>query len=203
MGKITNYLLLSIGIIFIFQLMVPGLTEAFYFVPAVAFSQPWRFLTSMFLHDPTDIFHILFNAFALFMFGAILETRISSKDYLLIYFGAGLFGGLCYYATYLVGIIPSIPALGASAAIYGIMAAVAMLMPEVRVFFLVFPMSIRQAAIIWVIIEFLGTFDPTSGIASAAHLGGLFFGFMYAWLVMKGSISKPVATQAIYGHEVA
>ena len=202
MGNVTNTLLLAIGIIFILQLLIPGLTEAFYFVPAAALSQPWRFITSMFLHDPTDIFHILFNAYALFLFGSILERRLNWKDYSIIYFGAGIFGGICYSATYVLGIIQSIPALGASGAIYGIMGAVAILMPEIRLFFLFFPMSIRQAAVVWVIIEFLGTFDPTSGIASAAHLGGMFFGFAYAWLMMK-SISRPVTGQVVYGHEVA
>jgi len=197
MGKITNYLLLLIGIIFIFQLLIPNLTETFYFIPAVAMAQPWRFLTSMFLHDPTGLTHIFFNAYALYLFGTILERRINAKDYLIIYFGAGILGGLCFYATYLLGIIPDIPALGASGAIYGIMGAVAILMPEVRLFVIFLPMSIRQAAVVWIVLEFLGTFNPDSGIASAAHLGGLFFGLIYAWLI-KGSSIKP--SPIIYGN---
>lgn len=185
MANITTYLLLAIGFMFVMQLIFPPLTDAFIFDPSLALSQPWRFVTSIFLH--ANILHIFFNAYALFMFGTVLETQISEKDYLIIFFGAGLLGGIFYYSTYLLGIIPAIPALGASGAIYGILAATAIFLPNMRIFFFIFPMRMREAALLWVAMEFLGTFDISSGIASAAHLGGLFFGFAYAWWIK----SKP------------
>ncbi len=174
MGRVSLYLLAAIALVFIIQLAVPGFTESYVFDPSLAIAQPWRFVTCMFLHaDPT---HILFNGLALFMFGTILDRQVSSRQFLFIYFGAGIFGGLLYYATYLLGIIPPIPALGASGAIYGILGTVAILLPDLRIFFYFIPMKIRYAVIVWIIIEFLGTFDISSGIASAAHLGGLLFG---------------------------
>ncbi len=179
MANLTTYLLLAIGFMFVMQLVFPPITDAFIFDPSLALSQPWRFVTSIFLH--ADILHIFFNAYALFMFGSILETQISEKDYLIIFFGAGLLGSIFYYATYVLGIIPAIPALGASGAIYGILAATAIFLPNMRIFFFIFPMRMREAAILWVVMEFIGTFDISSGIASAAHLGGLFFGFAYGW----------------------
>ena len=153
------------------------------FDPLVALTQPWRFVTSMFLHG--SVMHIFFNAYALFIFGSILERKVSSKDYLIIFFGAGLIGGFLYYLTYVLGIIPPIPALGASGAIYGILGAVAVLIPDLVIFFWFFPMKIRYAAILWVVLEFMGTFDITSGVASAAHLGGLLFGIAYAWFLSR------------------
>jgi len=179
MANLSTYLLAIIGVVFMFQLMSDPVTELFIFDPSLALAEPWRFVTSMFLHG--SITHLFFNAYALFMFGSLLESQVDRKDYLVIYFGAGLLGGLAYYATYLLGIIPAIPALGASGAIYGILGAVAILLPDMRVFLFFFPVRMRYAAIIWFAMEFLGTFDISSGIASAAHLGGLIFGLAYAW----------------------
>lgn len=183
MANLSTYLLAILGIVFILQLVSDPVTELFIFAPTLAFTEPWRFITSMFLHgSPT---HLFFNAYALFMFGGLLESQVRKKDYLIIYFGAGILGGLLYYATYLLGIIPPIPALGASGAIYGILGAVAILLPDVRIFFLFFPIKLRYAAILWFAMEFMGTFDISSGIASAAHLGGLIFGLGYAWYLNR------------------
>lgn len=178
---ISALILLALIAIFIVQLSSDAFTLMFIFDPTVAAAEPWRFITSVFLHG--GLMHIFFNGYALFIFGSILERRIDLKDYLIIFFGAGLVGSLLYYLTYLLGIIPPVPALGASGAIYGILGAVAVLVPNLTIFFWFVPMPIRYAAILWVAIEFLGTFDVSSGIASAAHLGGLLFGLAYAWLI--------------------
>ena len=61
-------------------------------------------------------------------------------------------------------------------------------------------MSMRQAAVFWFILEFLGTFNISSGIASAAHLGGLIFGVAYAWYLKNKPITEyqdPWATGTI------
>jgi membrane associated rhomboid family serine protease len=179
MANLSTYLLLVIGIVFVLQLTVPVVTDLFVFAPTLALVEPWRFITSMFLHG--GLMHIFFNAYALFLFGSILESRISKKDYLIIFFASGLAGGILYYVTYLVGIIPPIPALGASGAIFGILGAVAVLLPNLRIFVWFIPMKMREAAILWFVIEFFGTFDVSSGIASAAHLGGLIVGLLYGW----------------------
>ena len=181
--NLSSYLLAVIGICFVLQLIVAPFTDMFIFDPLLALSEPWRFVSSMFLHG--GLMHLFFNSYALFMFGSLLERQITRRDYLTIFFGAGLLGGFLYYSTYLLGIIPPIPALGASGAIFGILGATAVMLPNLRIFFFFFPMKIRYAAILWVVLELVGTFDISSGIASAAHLGGLLFGLGFAWMINR------------------
>lgn len=188
---ISITLLFLIGIIFIVQLSSPTTTSNFDFNPLKALSEPWRFITSVFLHGSFE--HILFNGLALFMFGSVLERVITTKQYLTLYLGAGIIGGILYYLTFLLGIIPPIPALGASGAIYGIMGALAILVPNLTVYMWFAPMKIRYAAVLWIILEFIGTFNISSGIASAAHLGGLVFGIIYG-IYLKRQIDSEYYT---------
>ncbi|MFH0737309.1 MAG: rhomboid family intramembrane serine protease [Candidatus Micrarchaeota archaeon] len=192
MSEVSKTLLAAIGICFIIQLIFPAFTDAFELNPYLALSEPWRLVTSIFLHDASGFMHIFFNAYALFMFGSILETQIRKREFLILFFGAGIIGSILYLLTTLgpapplcrdpvTGAVMLCSALGASGAIYGILGAVAVLLPDLKIFFWFFPMKIRYAAILWVALEFFGTFDSGSGVASAAHLGGLLFGLAYAW----------------------
>jgi membrane associated rhomboid family serine protease len=77
------------------------------------------------------------------------------------------------------------PALGASGAVYAILGACAMLLPEMVVYLWFFPVKMRYAWIIWMLIEIVGAVSPGTGIANAAHLGGLIFGLIYGWYLSK------------------
>jgi membrane associated rhomboid family serine protease len=66
--------------------------QTFGYVPALTLSEPWRLITSMFLH--ADISHLLFNMLALFLFGVYLERKVGSKWFLIIYFLSGIIGSL-------------------------------------------------------------------------------------------------------------
>lgn len=194
--NLSTYLLAIIGIAFIFQMISADFENAFLFVPMIALQEPWRFVTSMFLHG--GAMHLFFNAYALFLFGSILERKVTSKEYLIIFFGAGLLGGVLYYLmslTDFASMCPSpfggtwpCPALGASGAIYGLLGAVAIMLPNMRIFVFFMPMKMKYAAILWFAISFFGTFgDLADGTAHAGHLGGLLFGLAFAWyLDQKG-----------------
>ncbi len=178
--KVCYILLGIIAVAFLLQMAVPGFTELFYFNPA----NPnwWMFITSIFLHG--SITHIFFNGYALFAFGPLLEQRIGSMKFLGMYLAAGIIGNMLYYATILAGIIPPVPALGASGSIYGILGALSILMPQlVLLIFGIVPLQIRHATVLWIMLEFTGSFNANSGIGSAAHLGGLLFGLAYAKFV--------------------
>ena len=176
--SVVDYLIAVMVVVFVLQFIIPGFTEAFYFHPALALVQPWRFLTAIFLHG--GLMHLFFNAYALYLFGKLVESKIGSREFIKIFFISGIAGNLLYYATYVFGLTVS-PALGASGAIYGIMGVAALLFPDMRImmFPIFIPISMRTAVIAWIVLSFLGIFDVSSGIASAAHLGGLIVGLIY------------------------
>ena len=179
--RVSLQILVFIAFVFLLQLAIPGFTELFYFNPQSP--NIWMFVSSIFLHG--SFVHIFFNGFALLMFGPYLENIIGSKRFLQLFFISGVIGNILYFATVLLGIIPAMPALGASGAIYGILGMLAVIAPQLIVFTFYVPMPIRVAAVVWIFLEFAGSFNASSGIGSAAHLGGLLFGIIYGMSYKK------------------
>jgi len=183
--RISFALLGAVFVSFILQMIAPGYTEMFYLDPSNL--RIWQFVTSIFLHG--GLMHLVFNSYALFAFGPMLESRLGRNNFLALFFAAGLFGNALYYLTILLGIIPPIAALGASGAIFGIFGGLVITDPEMRLLiFGIFPLKIRDAAIMWFALEFIGAFNPGSGIASAAHLGGLVVGYLFTKYYFKPKI---------------
>ena len=140
----------------------------------------WQLVTYMFLH--AGFWHILFNMFALWMFGGELERTWGSRRFLRYYFLTGIGAGLC-----VVLLSPSsvVPTVGASGAIYGILLAYGLLFPNrtiyVPIFFFFFiPMPAKYLVMILGGIAFLSAVSAQGGsISHVAHLGGMMFGFFY------------------------
>jgi membrane associated rhomboid family serine protease len=137
----------------------------------------WQLFTYMFLH--VDIFHILFNMLAIWMFGGVLEEYWGTRKFLIYYFITGIGAGICYTGfSFLIG-TSGVPTIGASGAVYGLLLAFGMLFPDtILLMFLLFPMKAKYAVIIFAGVEFLLSFQIT-GVAHVAHLGGMLFGFIY------------------------
>lgn len=171
------------------------------YFPASPLFHWWQVITHMFMHG--NLAHIFFNMYTLFIFGIVLERIIGSKKFLLFYFVCGLGAealhlGVQYLQlhTYLPGAnlgnaeaiahiqeILSVPTVGASGAIYGVLMGFAMLFPESRIT-LIFPpvsLSAKWMVGIFAAIElFTGITGAAPGIAHFAHLGGMLF----AWLLI-------------------
>jgi membrane associated rhomboid family serine protease len=149
-----------------------NLLSYFSFIPHYAIAQPWRFVTSIFLH--ANFPHLFYNILALFFFGHYLERIISKKSFLLIFFLSGIFGNLLFFLT-----TPNTLSLavGASGAIYGIVGALAALRPFAIVYVYFTPVPLIVMAFIWALLSFLGIFVP-SNIAHAAHFSGLVTGYV-------------------------
>jgi uncharacterized protein len=169
-------LIINIGI-FIVQLIAgDAFTNAFLLIPKDIFARPWILITHMFLHG--GFWHLFFNMYVLFMFGPLLEQKIGPKRFLTVYFLSGIIAGLGYSLVYLI-FRPEQGALGASGAIMGMLGALIMVMPDLKLLlFFIIPMPLWVAGIIIALIDFFGLFFP-SDIANLAHLFGMAVGLLY------------------------
>ncbi|MFV0606520.1 MAG: rhomboid family intramembrane serine protease [Niabella sp.] len=154
---------------------------------------PWQLITHMFAHAAynQDVFgnpvggiifyHILFNMFALWMFGRVLENVWGAKRFLIFYFLCGLGSAALHLGMqYFMG-NPSM-AVGASGAIFGVLVAFAMTFPNTELYLLFIPVPIKAkwAVLGLVAIDLFGGISQFSGdnIAHFAHLGGAITGFI-------------------------
>lgn len=153
------------------------------FHPSTEYYRPYQIVTYMFMHG--SITHLFFNMFSLFMFGTSLEMVLGPKKFLFFYFFTG-FGALALYL--LVQTLemsyynlPPNPVVGASGAIYGLMAGYAMLFPEnkLQLFFPPIVLPAKYFVLIFAAIElYLGVSGYNTGVAHFAHLGGALFGVL-------------------------
>ncbi|MFP5471387.1 MAG: rhomboid family intramembrane serine protease [Bacteroidia bacterium] len=213
---VVKNLVIINALFYLAQLLLPSFTEQFalYYFESDKFKL-YQIATHFFMHSPDTFLHILFNMFALIMFGPPLERIWNAQKFLLFYFisafGA-LFvhqavmyfqvqelnellmvyeeGSMEYYETLrsLKSIVFT-PMLGASGAIFGVLAAFAFYFPNTQLMLLFPPIPIKAK---WLVLILVG-FDLFMGIgnhsgdnvAHFAHLGGALFGFIMVLLWQK------------------
>ncbi len=163
---------------------------------------PVQIVTHMFMHSDETIFHILFNMLMLWMIGRPMEMALGAKRFLQLYFAAG-FGACALHVgvswwEYLqlvesgvssdleLYMIRNQPMVGASGAIFGLLAAFALLFPETEFVLLFPPIPIRAKYLVPILIVgelFLGIASGgQSNVAHFAHLGGAVVGLAAVWL---------------------
>jgi len=161
---------------FFLDIIFPGITDDLALYPDRILSQPWTLITHMFLHSGP--LHILFNMMFLFFFGPELERRIGGKRFLIVFFVSGLIAALGYslWSVFVLG--SGAPAVGASGALFGIFACLAVLAPHIQVYVYFIPMKITYALIFFALFDllFIGSGDQ---IARSAHLSGLVAGLLF------------------------
>jgi membrane associated rhomboid family serine protease len=164
-------LLVANIVIFGLQFFVPAVTYWLELVPALLLIRPWTLVTYMFLHDPHNITHILFNMYSLYLFGPRVEERLTSGHFIWLYLLAGIGGGLLSFLT------PNIAIIGASGAIMGLIVAYAMYWPQDQLLFWgIVPVKMWVLCIGYVLMDLVGF---GASIAHFAHLGGAATGFLY------------------------
>ena len=141
----------------------------------------WQPFTYLFLH--AGFMHIFFNMFGLWMFGTPLERSWGGHRFLRYYLLTGVGAGLLNVTVSLLwgGQAATIPTIGASGAIYGILLAFGLLFPHtpILIWFL-FPVPARIFVAIFGALAFLSALQgPGSGVSHVSHLGGMLFGFLY------------------------
>ncbi len=140
----------------------------------------WELLTFQFLH--AGILHLGCNLIALWSFGRYVEDRLGKSHFLKLYFLSGVAGGVLQAA--LGWIFPRVfggPTLGASAGIFGLVAAFSLMEPESLIMaFFVLPIRAKYLLYISAGIALFFVIVPSApGISHAAHLGGILFGVAY------------------------
>lgn len=153
----------------------------------------WQLLTFQFLH--LNLLHLLMNMLSLYVFGRIVEDQIGVKRFLQLYFTAGLLGGLAQVLLGLVSSKFSGYIFGASAGVFGVIAAFGLLLWydhfKAMVFFFL-PVNMTGQFVFWLALASsviglaLAGISTSNGaqVAHAAHLGGFFAAFLF---VKRGS----------------
>ncbi len=178
--------------IYLLQILFPGASRNFALHVPTFWQEPWTIITSMFLHSTGDYMHLLNNMYFLAVFGFILENVIGTKRFLQLFISSGIFAGLSAFLFYTDSIV-----WGASGAISGIIAAIAIIKPHSVGLLYGLPVPMWVALAGWIgsnmiqsveLLTMLGATvtDPTSGgTAFMAHLFGLFFGITYGLFIRR------------------
>ena len=173
-APITSALLIINVLVWLGQISPIGLdiTYEFFFAPLLAMSEPWRMLSAGFVHDWTGPIHILFNSYAIWIFGRQLEPMLGPLRFLVLYLTSIVGGSVA--VLWLSD--PVVPVVGASGALFGLMAA----------FFVIIRATGGNASQLFGLIAInfaLGFF--VSGISWEGHLGGMVAGFLIALVYAK------------------
>ena len=173
---VTKGLIIACVTIYLVQMALPSLGAQFAFVPAVASSQPWRFMTTAFLH--ASLMHLAFNMWALWVLGSALEPILGRWRFAALCALSALGGSTMIY--WLAS--PTAPAswltstVGASGAVFGLFAALFIIQRR-------FGRDTR--AIVGLLVLNLAISFIGANISWQGHLGGLVTGAivaaLYAW----------------------
>lgn len=151
--------------------------------------KPWTLFTYMFLHY--DFTHILFNMLCLFWFGRIFTEYLTNKRFISTYILGGITGALFYVAAYNIfpvfsSAVTNSYCLGASAAVLAVLAAISTYLPNYSVHLMFFgPVKLKYVALVIMVIDLI-TIPKGNAGGHITHLGGAFYGFMYASQLKKG-----------------
>jgi membrane associated rhomboid family serine protease len=183
---IKGLLVATVAGFLVSKLVGPQIDDLFGLVPQHALFDRWIWqpFTYLFLHG--SVWHLVFNLFALWMFGMPVEAQWGETEFLKYYFLCGFGGAL---ATIALTPHSSIPVIGSSASVYGMLVAFAMLYPDAVVYlYFLIPVKAAHMAILFGALEFFaGATGATPGIARFAHLGGMITGYVYIrwWWTLK------------------
>lgn len=207
---VANWLLIGgNALVFMFQLTLgeTEMREIFYqvgLVPArytnpewalekgLSASNYWPFVTNMFLHG--GWMHFIVNMWTLWIFGDNVEDRMGRLRYIVFYFLCGIGAS---YLHFLLNLDSTVPALGASGAISGVMGAYMLLYPHSRIVLLLplffLPFFVEVSAFLYIAVWFLGQLisgtasaaTQSGGVAFWAHIGGFIAGILTFWMFIQ------------------
>ncbi len=190
-------------LVFVFELLLPseGMLDSFAYTWGLVPSEltqlnPVAFVTvftSMFIHS--GFMHLASNMLYLWVFGDNIEWALGRARFILFYFLCGIGAAM---GQVLIGPRSTIPMVGASGAISGVLGAYLLLYPRVEVETLVFmgyfTRLIRLPALVvlgmWIVLQLFSGFlslgmEATGGVAFFAHIGGFFTGLVLVGILKR------------------
>lgn len=169
---VTYVLLGLIGVVYAAQWLTGGfVTQLLLYWPPITAIEPWRMVTTMFVHSTTSVFHILFNGYSLYILGTLVERLIGRGRFLTLFLLSGIGGSVA-----VLWLAPSSAVIGASGAIFGLFGALFVIQRT-------FGGANVQLLIVLGLNLVLGFVVP--GISWQAHIGGLLIGSLVAWIYVS------------------
>lgn len=168
-------------VIYLLQLIFPAVTDFLAFNTSLVSSKPWTILSSVFVHSVNDYMHLLNNMFFLVVFGTVLEHYLGWKRFAGLFVLSGMFANVSAFFFYQGSTV-----LGASGAISGIVACLAVIKPRKIGIFWGVPLPMWLVFLGWVVTNLVST-AASSNVAYEAHLFGLFFGAVAGLFFRDGS----------------
>ena len=190
--SLTFKIIVLNAIVWVLQLVFyPLINDFFALRPSLAFSGYfYQFLTYMFLHATYSQtiqglmiypYHIAINMLIFAIFGFPLEQTLGKRKFVIVYLLSGI-GSALFYIALMIGMmgIFETSLIGASGAVFGVLAAYAFKYPKTWVYFLGFVPMPAAAMIIFFLIEetFFGIMGLDPGVANFGHVGGIITGLL-------------------------
>lgn len=183
---VVTYSILAVCVaVYLLQQVSGGaVTQALAYHPVLTTSEPWRMLTSTFVHSQGSIFHILFNGYALWLFGRMLEPALGRWRFLALYLLSGLGGSAA-----VLWLSPGTWVVGASGAVFGLFAAMFVIQRGLG--------GNATQLLVVIGLNLVIGFLPGANISWQAHLGGLIIGGLVALVYLKTRGPRQVGRQRL------
>lgn len=151
----------------------------------------YQFLTYMFMHG--GWWHLFFNMWSLMIFGCAVEQMLGTKRFWTYYLICGVGSALVNQLLTFLGVTPPAQLVGASGAIYGVMAAAAYFFPDNKLFIipLPFPIKLKYLVGFYTVVEMYMGITSVDGVAHFAHLGGILVGIIVLLIWKQMDARKP------------
>lgn len=169
---VTYGLLVAIALTYAAQWLTGGyVTQLLLYWPPITALEPWRMVTTMFVHSTSSVFHILFNGYSLYILGTLVERLLGRGRFATLFLFSGIGGSVA-----VLWLSPTSAVIGASGAIFGLFGALFVIQRS-------FGGANVQLLIVLGLNLVLGFVVP--GISWQAHIGGLVVGSLVAWIYVS------------------
>ena len=189
--RVTLSLIMINLVIWLLQ-VIPGstVTTTMFYAPLLTVIEPWRMITAGFVHSPDSFWHILLNAYSIYIFGRVIEPMLGPARFLALYL-ISIFGGS---AMVLWLREPVVPVVGASGAFFGLMGAYLIMLRAI---------GDNSGLLVGLIAVNLAFGFVVPGISWQGHLGGLLAGMavtaVYARTRYKSGLSQKIQVLGVVG----